>query len=349
MEYLIKWKNTEDLSWTAERDIVSKVAIEEYERKLMEAAATIAASVRISLVFRKLCSYSADWAHSVGQKSWFHYAICLFQALPKHERDIKVEQQPVDQMPVVKMEPKDDYENTAESESDPLLIKPNETGNAEQKYGTEVPCESALTAVVEPALAVGEPDMRSIQQEDAQHSMTQEHQKLLQVLAGDDESPPNGRQQQTARPNDTDAPVATPTTRKDSSMLNAPQPKPQSKSPPIAPSDQQPAGSEAQPQSKRRKTINDSADAGEGYSANFGSNVTAEQMDLYYRLVNGKEPESNMVVIDLVRILTTNIRKCLIKMNENKAWVPFDAVKQHYPLPLIKYYESRIQWTKVTK
>lgn len=268
-----------------------------------------------------------------------------------------MEQQPVDQMPVVKMEPKEEYGNPAESESGPPLIKVNETGNAKQKDGTDVPCESTLTAVVEPVLAVGEPDMRSIQPEDEQHSMTQQHQKLLEVLAGDDESPPIGRQQQAARPNDTDAPLATPpTSRTDSSILHAPQPKPQPKSPPKSPpirsSDQQP-DSAAQPKSKRRKTTNDSADdnagAGQDYFENFGANATAEQMDLYYRLVNGEATESNMEVIDLVRILTTDICKCLIKMNENKAWVPFDAVKRHYPQPLIKYYETRIQWTKVSK
>lgn len=47
MEYLVKWKQSEETSWTPEQDIVSKAALEEYERKLMEATATLAASVRI--------------------------------------------------------------------------------------------------------------------------------------------------------------------------------------------------------------------------------------------------------------------------------------------------------------
>lgn len=42
---MIKWKHSPGSEWIPERDIVSKVAIEEYERKLTETSATDDATV----------------------------------------------------------------------------------------------------------------------------------------------------------------------------------------------------------------------------------------------------------------------------------------------------------------
>lgn len=83
------------------------------------------------------------------------------------------------------------------------------------------------------------------------------------------------------------------------------------------------------------------------YPPELNGNHSPQHVKLYYNIVNGKAREESVDVIDLIRPVEDGKALCLVQARAGKVWVPFDAVRIFYPMPLIKYYETRIMWTNV--
>lgn len=273
------------------------------------------------------------------------------------ETHIKIEPNPSTTEAVVKLETENGLENTVKTETKhqrDFAIKSEqlETANGQQSDShsdsdtimqDEVPYEVMPSDEPDqPAMATSEDSPNSPnsptsrQEEGGQQLMLQRHQQLLELLENSDESMQDEHHKQP-QPIEQTVHNEGPSIAIDFNQPNAPL-------------EASPAEPVIQPQSKRRKTVHATEPTIDNVHNHLvKSEATAAQLELYQKLVDGKAEESDMEVIDLVRILATDICKCLVKMDENKAWVPFETVKNFYPIPLIKYYETRIQWSRPKK
>lgn len=315
-EYLVKWKDSDERSWTPEKNIDSRQPIDEYERRVQHVKCEPATGKhegdqQAATLHTNENTQELQQSFAVEQPAELPNIADLLKT-PVHDLEVSETIETLQSSPI-----KDELSQIARPE---LLIQ-------------DEPMPSKL-------LQSDVPESEPLEEESQDVQMAQlEPVQIHETTDKNDNNESNLKKE--GLPKVPAVPMAEPHTlqpkpqQTQSSQITCTKPTP-------LPSmnTQRPTAIETQ----ERPTI-----LNHNYAPELNTNYSVQQINLYRSIVNGKAREDCVEVIDLIRPVGNGKALCLVQNKAAKMWVPFEPVKNFYPMPLIKYYETRIMWTNIKK